>query len=147
MKPLTTSVSPSGHRISIPQPVPGFFRAMKIGRCSNISGICANGGPLQGSHPAPIKLTHYPWPTLLVGNLIQPPAGWRARANHYRPVALRRAARISHSEDNEGYRSDRRTVRSTGCSRPTVEAELRCDGTCQRGLKAADGEVIRFRRG
>ena len=36
MKPLITSVSPSGHRISIPQPVPGFFRAMKVGGCSNI---------------------------------------------------------------------------------------------------------------
>jgi hypothetical protein len=56
IKPLITSVSPSGHRISIPQPVPGFFRAMKVGRCSNIRGICAHDGPVQASYPATIKL-------------------------------------------------------------------------------------------
>jgi hypothetical protein len=57
MKPLTTSVSPSGHRISTPQPDPGFFRATKDGRCSDILGICAYGGPVQASYPAAIKLT------------------------------------------------------------------------------------------
>ena len=56
-KPLITSVSPSGHRISISQPVPGFFRAKKVGRCSNILRICACGGPVQDSYPATIKLT------------------------------------------------------------------------------------------
>jgi hypothetical protein len=68
IKPLITSVSPSGHRISIPQPVPGIFRAMKVGRCSIIPRICADGGPVQASHPATIKLTDYPrggrWPAL-----------------------------------------------------------------------------------
>jgi hypothetical protein len=59
-KPLITSVSPSGHRISIPQPVPGFFRAMKVGRCSNIRRICAHGASVQASNPATIKLPHYP---------------------------------------------------------------------------------------
>jgi hypothetical protein len=54
IKPLTTSVSPSGHRISTPQPDPGFFRATKVGRCSGIPRICACGGPVQASYPAPI---------------------------------------------------------------------------------------------
>jgi len=57
IKPLTTSVSPSGHRISTPQPEPGFFRATKTGRCSDIPRICACGGPVQASYPATIKLT------------------------------------------------------------------------------------------
>jgi hypothetical protein len=39
MKPLITSVSPSGHRISTPQPDPGFFRATKVGRCSDVPKI------------------------------------------------------------------------------------------------------------
>jgi hypothetical protein len=56
---LITSVSPSGHRISTPQPDPGFFRATKVGRCSDILRICAYGGPIQASYPATIKLTHY----------------------------------------------------------------------------------------
>jgi hypothetical protein len=30
MKPLTTSVSPSSHRMSIAQPVPGLFRVAKV---------------------------------------------------------------------------------------------------------------------
>ena len=59
MKPLTTSVSPSGHKISTPQPDPGFFRATKVGRCSDIPRICACGGPVQASYPATIKLTDY----------------------------------------------------------------------------------------
>ena len=54
MKPLITSVSPSGHRISTPQPDPGFFRAQKVGRCSDITRICAYGGPVQASYPATI---------------------------------------------------------------------------------------------
>ena len=54
MKPLIASVSPSGHRISTPQPNPGFFRATKVGRCSDIPRICAYGSPVQGSHPATI---------------------------------------------------------------------------------------------
>jgi hypothetical protein len=54
-----TSVSPSSHRISTPQPEPGFFRATKVGRCSDILRICAYGGPVQASYPATIKLTHY----------------------------------------------------------------------------------------
>jgi hypothetical protein len=41
MKPLITSVSPSGHRISTPQPDPGFFRATKVGRCSDVPKITA----------------------------------------------------------------------------------------------------------
>src|SRR5256886_9710421 len=41
MKPLITSVSPSGHRISTPQPDPGFFRATKLGRCSDVPKITA----------------------------------------------------------------------------------------------------------
>lgn len=41
-----------------PQPSPGFFRAMKIGRCSNIRRICAYGAPVQASYPAAIKLSH-----------------------------------------------------------------------------------------
>jgi hypothetical protein len=57
MKPLTTSVSPSDHRISTPQPEPGFFRATKVGRCSDILRICAYVGPVQASYPATIKLT------------------------------------------------------------------------------------------
>src|ERR1700690_598698 len=59
MKPLIASVSPSGHRISTPQPDPGFFRATKVGRCSDITRICACGLPIQASYPATIKLTHY----------------------------------------------------------------------------------------
>jgi hypothetical protein len=59
IKPLITSVSPSGHRISTPQPDPGFFRATKVGRCSDILRICAYGGPVQASYPATIKLTNY----------------------------------------------------------------------------------------
>lgn len=35
-KPLMTPVSPSGHRISTSQPDPGFFRAPKVGRCSDM---------------------------------------------------------------------------------------------------------------
>jgi hypothetical protein len=62
IKPLIASVSPSGHRISTPQPDPGFFRATKVGRCSDIPRICACGGPVQASDPATIKLTHYPPP-------------------------------------------------------------------------------------
>src|SRR6476660_5408934 len=60
MNPLMTSVSPSGHRISTPQPEPGFFRATKVGRCSDILRICAYDGPVQASYPATIKLTHLP---------------------------------------------------------------------------------------
>jgi hypothetical protein len=59
MKPLIASVSPSGHRTSTPQPDPGFFRATKVGRCSNIQRICACGGPVQASYPATIKLNRY----------------------------------------------------------------------------------------
>jgi hypothetical protein len=58
-KPLTTSVSPSGQRTSTTQPNPGFFRGTKVGRCSDILRICACAGPVQASHPATIKLTHY----------------------------------------------------------------------------------------
>lgn len=54
INPLITSVSPSAHRISIPQPVPGFLRAMKVGRCSNIRRICAHGAQVQASKPATI---------------------------------------------------------------------------------------------
>jgi hypothetical protein len=54
---LITSVSPSGHKISIPQPDPGIFRATKVGSCSDIRRICAWGGPIQASDPATIKLT------------------------------------------------------------------------------------------
>jgi hypothetical protein len=59
IKPLITSVSPSGHRISIPQPAPGFFRAAKVGSCSDIHRICACGEPVQGSYPATIKRSHH----------------------------------------------------------------------------------------
>jgi hypothetical protein len=59
MKPLTTSVSPSGHKISTPQPDPGFFRATKVGRCSDIRQTCACGLTIQASYPATIKLTDY----------------------------------------------------------------------------------------
>ena len=45
IKPLINSVSPSGQRISTSQPDPGFFRATKVGRCSDILGICAYGAP------------------------------------------------------------------------------------------------------
>ena len=48
-KPLTTSVSPSGQRTSTTQPSPGFFRATKTGRCSDIRQICACGAPDQAS--------------------------------------------------------------------------------------------------
>jgi len=51
IKPLITSVSPSDHRTSTPQPDPGFFRATKVGRCSDILQICACGGPVQASYP------------------------------------------------------------------------------------------------
>ena len=62
VKPLITSVSPSGQRISTTQPSPGGlpFLTPKTGRCSDIQRICAYGGPVQASHPATIKLTHYP---------------------------------------------------------------------------------------
>ena len=60
MKPLITSVSPSGHRISIPQPVPGFFRAPKVGRCSNIPSSMNRWRPVQASHPDTIKLRNSP---------------------------------------------------------------------------------------
>jgi hypothetical protein len=55
MKPLITSVSPSGHRISTPQPNPGFFRATKVGRCSDIRRICACADTVQASYPATIR--------------------------------------------------------------------------------------------
>jgi hypothetical protein len=55
MKPLTTSVSPSGHRISLPSQFRDF-RTMKVGRCSNIRRICAHSGAVQASYPAAIKL-------------------------------------------------------------------------------------------
>jgi hypothetical protein len=57
MKPLMTSVSPSGHRISTSQPDPGFFRAPKVGRCSDILRICAHGATVQASYPATVKPT------------------------------------------------------------------------------------------
>src|ERR1700737_3079957 len=60
VKPLITSVPPSGQRISTTRPSPGFFRATKMGRYSDIPRICGYGGPVQASHPATIKLTHYP---------------------------------------------------------------------------------------
>src|ERR1700682_6315546 len=62
VKPLITSVSPSGQRISTTQPSPGGlpFLTPKAGRCSDILRICAYGGPVQASHPSTIKLTHYP---------------------------------------------------------------------------------------
>jgi hypothetical protein len=41
INPLIASVSPSGHKISTPQPDPGFFRATKVGRCSDIPRLCA----------------------------------------------------------------------------------------------------------
>ena len=59
-KPLITSVSPSGQRTSITQPNPGFFRATKVGRCSDILRICAYGCAVQASYPATIKPTHHP---------------------------------------------------------------------------------------
>jgi hypothetical protein len=31
-----------------------------MGRYSDIPRICGYGGPVQASHPATIKLTHYP---------------------------------------------------------------------------------------
>src|ERR1700692_4021045 len=40
-KLLMTSALPSGHTISTPQPVPGFLRAVKVGRRTNIYRICA----------------------------------------------------------------------------------------------------------
>src|ERR1700726_55816 len=51
VKPLITSVSPSGQRISTTQPSPGFFRATKMGRYSDIVRMCAYGGPVQASYP------------------------------------------------------------------------------------------------
>jgi hypothetical protein len=39
VKPLITSVSPSGQRISTTQPSPGFFRATKMGRYSGMLRI------------------------------------------------------------------------------------------------------------
>ena len=59
IKPLITSVSPSGHRISTPQPDPGFFRATKAGRCSDILRICAAGGPVQASDPDRLPQTGF----------------------------------------------------------------------------------------
>jgi hypothetical protein len=45
-----------GHRISTPQPDPGFFRAAKVGRCSDILPTCAPvANPIQASLPATIK--------------------------------------------------------------------------------------------
>src|ERR1700730_1499580 len=41
-----------GFFLSTPQPDPGFFRATKAGRCSDIQRICACGGPVQASYPA-----------------------------------------------------------------------------------------------
>jgi hypothetical protein len=55
IKSLITAVSPSGHKISTPQPDPGFFRATKVG----IRQTCACGLTIQASHPAIIKLTDY----------------------------------------------------------------------------------------
>jgi hypothetical protein len=43
VKPLITSVSPSGQRTSPTQPNPGFFRATKTGRSSDIFRIRAYG--------------------------------------------------------------------------------------------------------
>ena len=57
VKPLTTSVSPSGQRTSTTQPNPGLpFRATKAGRYSDISRICAYGAPVQAGRLATIKL-------------------------------------------------------------------------------------------
>ena len=52
VKPLITSVSPSGQRISTTQPSPGFFRATKMGRYSDILRIWAYGGPVQVGFPS-----------------------------------------------------------------------------------------------
>ena len=78
-KPLITSVSPSGHRISIAQPVPGFFRTKKVGRSSNILRICACGGPVQDSYPAAIKLP-----------IAGPDCASRSQSAHGAPAATRR---------------------------------------------------------
>ena len=93
IKPLITSVSPSGHRISTPQPDPGFFRATNVGRCSDILRICAYGGPVQASYPATIKLTSYldRVPCGTVRRAHQPPAVHRSRFSFRLPqcVSLR----------------------------------------------------------
>jgi hypothetical protein len=39
----------AGQRTSTTQPSPGFFRATKTGRCSDIRRICAGGAPDQAS--------------------------------------------------------------------------------------------------
>jgi len=56
IKPLITSVSPSSQRISTTQPDPGFFRATKVGRCSDILRICAYGAPVQAGIVCPRKI-------------------------------------------------------------------------------------------
>jgi hypothetical protein len=56
IKPLITSVSPSSQRISTTQPDRGFFRATKVGRCSDILGICAYGAPVQAGIVCPRKI-------------------------------------------------------------------------------------------
>ena len=56
IKPLITSVSPSSQRISTTQPDRGFFRATKVGRCSDILRICAYGASVQAGIVCPRKI-------------------------------------------------------------------------------------------
>ena len=57
---------------------------MKVGRCSIIRRICADGGPIQASYPATIKLTRYPrggrWPALEATHF-----SYRADENRFAP--------------------------------------------------------------
>jgi hypothetical protein len=118
VKPLITSVSPSGHRISIPQPVPGFFRAMKVGSCSSIRRICTYGSPIQASYPAPIKLSHCARDGRLLGPSESPVRVRLAGCSW----AGRSAEAQAHRRARRPWRL-RRTSRRLGCSGHSRKAQ------------------------
>ena len=103
IKPLIASVSPSGHRISTPQPDPGFFRATKVGRCSDITPICARGLPIQASDPAAIKLARYPdFPHGKQNCVMRVPPGARPRLIRGWEAGPRRPAPIWNDDGPRG---------------------------------------------
>jgi hypothetical protein len=96
MKPLITSVSPSGHKISTPQPDPGFFRATKVGRCSDILRICACGVSVQARYPAITDPLPGPNITLhkrVMDSLFAPLAGVGAEISENAPAAISESPR------------------------------------------------------
>jgi len=83
--------------MSTPQQDPGFFRAPKVGRCSNMCRLCAYGCPVQASYPATIKLSHSPEMVDCRVPLVRVWSGWfqsagRSLPSHGRPTLIPRGA-------------------------------------------------------